>query len=182
FSPEYDAIGYGRVEIFTRPGRDKFRGQIYFNYGNGLFNSRNPYAQQEAPFDLKQLGGSAGGAFTKKGSYFVEIDKRNIDNGIVIDTVTLNSALAVTPFTQVISSPVERFRISPRIDYQLNQNNTLMFRYAITSTTDSNTGAGGFNLASTAFNSRLVEHAYQATENAVLGTSVIDETRFQFLH
>ncbi len=182
FSPEYDAIGYGRVEIFTRPGRDKFRGQMYFNYGNGLFNSRNPYAQQKAPFDLKQFGGSAGGAFTKKGSYFVEIDKRNIDNGIVIDTVTLNSALAVTPFTQVISSPVERFRISPRIDYQLNQNNTLMFRYAITSTTDSNTGAGGFNLASTAFNSHLVEHAYQATENAVLGTSVIDETRFQFLH
>ncbi len=182
FSPEYDAIGFGRVEIFTRPGRDKFRGQIYFNYGNGIFNSRNPYAEEKAPFDLKQVGGSAGGSFTKKGSFFVEIDQRNVNNGIVIDTVALNPALAIVPFTQVISSPVSRFRVSPRIDYQLNQNNTLMFRYAITSTSNTDTGAGGFNVASTAFNSHLVEHAYRATENAVFGTSVIDETRFQFLH
>lgn len=44
FAPEFDAIGYGRTEILTRPGRDRLRGQAYFNYGNDSFNSRNPYA------------------------------------------------------------------------------------------------------------------------------------------
>src|ERR1019366_1645448 len=28
FSPEFDAIGYGRTEILTKPGTDKYRGQV----------------------------------------------------------------------------------------------------------------------------------------------------------
>jgi hypothetical protein len=29
FSPEYDTLGYGRIEIFTKPGSDKFRGTAF---------------------------------------------------------------------------------------------------------------------------------------------------------
>src|SRR5437016_7819627 len=29
FSPEYDALGYGRIEILTKPGADKFHGSLY---------------------------------------------------------------------------------------------------------------------------------------------------------
>src|SRR5688572_8396108 len=32
FSAEYDRLGYGRVEIFTKPGTDKYRGQAFFNF------------------------------------------------------------------------------------------------------------------------------------------------------
>ena len=184
FSPEYDAIGFGRVEILTKPGANKWHGQAYFNYGNGALNSRNPYAQDKAPFDLKEFGGSVSGALTSKASTFFSIDKRIIENGTVVNAVSLDpSTLAIiNPFTQVFSSPVTRFRVSPRIDYQLNNNNTLMFRYALTRTGNTDTGAGGFNLPSTAYNTLNVEHAFQATETAVIGTKVIDETRFQFLH
>ena len=28
FSAEYDKLGYGRIEIFTKPGTDKYHGQI----------------------------------------------------------------------------------------------------------------------------------------------------------
>jgi hypothetical protein len=184
FSPEFDAIGYGRTEILTKPGRDRFRGQAYFNYGNDIFNSRNPYAGQKAPFDLKEVGGSVGGALTQRASFFGEIDQRNIDNGTVISAITLDpkSLAIVNPFTQVFSSPLSRLRVSPRIDYQLNSNNTLTFRYALTRTSSTDIGAGGFNLASTAYNQLLTEHAFQATETAVLGPCVVDETHFQFLH
>src|SRR5262249_5128848 len=155
----------------------------YFNYGNDIFNSRNPYAGQKAPFDLKEVGGSVGGALTQRASLFGEIDQRNIDNGTVISAITLDpkSLAIVNPFTQVFSSPLSRLRVSPRIDYQLNSNNTLTFRYALTRTSSTDIGAGGFNLASTAYNQLLTEHAFQATETAVLGPSVVDETHFQFL-
>jgi len=53
FSPEYDKLGYGRIEIFTKPGTDKFHGTVYDNFGDSFWNSRNPYAQQKAPFLLK---------------------------------------------------------------------------------------------------------------------------------
>ena len=30
FSPEFDTIGYGRIEILTKPGTDKFQGRHVF--------------------------------------------------------------------------------------------------------------------------------------------------------
>src|SRR5438874_414612 len=32
FSAEFDRLGYGRIEIFTKPGSDKFHGSSYFNF------------------------------------------------------------------------------------------------------------------------------------------------------
>src|SRR4029077_12293848 len=32
FSPEYDKIGLGRIEILTKPGTDKLRGAVSYNY------------------------------------------------------------------------------------------------------------------------------------------------------
>ncbi|MGH9559098.1 MAG: TonB-dependent receptor, partial [Bryobacteraceae bacterium] len=75
FSPEYDAIGFGRIEILTKPGANQWHGQADFNYGNGALNSRNPYAERNAPFDLKEFGGSASGSISRKASMFFDIDR-----------------------------------------------------------------------------------------------------------
>src|SRR5206468_8584154 len=56
FSAEYDRLGYGRIEIFTKPGTDRFRGMANFNISDGIFNSRNPYltgASANAPFQSR---------------------------------------------------------------------------------------------------------------------------------
>ena len=44
FSAEYDRLGFGRIEIFTKPGTDKFHGSGSFGISDGVFNSRNPFA------------------------------------------------------------------------------------------------------------------------------------------
>src|SRR5205085_6215081 len=49
FSAEYDRLGFGRIEIFTKPGTDKFRGMGFFNIRDGIFNSRNPYLTGTSP-------------------------------------------------------------------------------------------------------------------------------------
>src|SRR5262249_7608013 len=54
FSAEYDKIGTGRIEILTKPGTNQFHGTEGFNISNDFWNSRNPYAQQKAPFFLKE--------------------------------------------------------------------------------------------------------------------------------
>src|SRR5262249_16252279 len=43
FSAEFDKLGYGRIQIFTKPGSDKFHGQGYYNISDGVWNSRNPF-------------------------------------------------------------------------------------------------------------------------------------------
>src|SRR6202022_4203624 len=43
FSSEYDKLGYGRIEIFTKPGTDKLHGQFSLLGNSSTFNSRNPF-------------------------------------------------------------------------------------------------------------------------------------------
>jgi hypothetical protein len=184
FSPEFDAIGYGRIEILTKPGTDKLRGSAYFNYGNDVFNSRNPYAQQKAPFDLKQYGGSLSGSLSSKASFFFDVDNRQINNGSVVNAITLNPTTfaVINPFTQVYNNPINRLHLSPRVDYQLNPKNTLVVRYTLTRDGYTDTGVGNFSLISQAYNTLRWEHEFEVTETAVLSTHVINETHFQFRH
>jgi hypothetical protein len=64
FSPEYDKLGFGRIEIFTKPGTDKFRGSVGYNFANDATNSQNAYAAQKAPFHLNELSGTLTGQST----------------------------------------------------------------------------------------------------------------------
>ena len=42
FSPEYDKLGYGKIEIFTKPGSDKYR-------GNGAVEFRRRFLEHPQP-------------------------------------------------------------------------------------------------------------------------------------
>src|SRR5689334_369845 len=47
FSAEYDRLGFGRIEILTRPGTDRFRGQASLNFNDESLNARNPFSTTE---------------------------------------------------------------------------------------------------------------------------------------
>jgi hypothetical protein len=181
FAPEYDSLGYGRIQIFTKPGTDKFHGSAFFNLGDDVWNSRNPYAQQKAPFLLEEYGGNVSGPLNSRTSFFLDVHRDVVDNGSIINGVTLDpTTFGITPFTSVFRTPQSRVRVSPRVDYQLNANNTVTLRYAYSDPTIEDGGIGGFNLASRGYSNRNINQTVQATETAVLGTSVINETRFQY--
>jgi len=38
---EYDKLGYGRIDVFTKPGTSRYHGGGYYNYGDDFWNSRN---------------------------------------------------------------------------------------------------------------------------------------------
>jgi len=184
FSPEYDRPGFGRIEIFTKPGNDKFHGSGYFNFAHDVWNSRNPYAQQKAPFLLKEYGGSFTGPINKRASFFLDVRRDAIDNGSIINTIILDPVTLgiINPFTDTPRTPQRRVGVNPRIDYQLNPTNTLIVRYGFTRSDIRDAGIGGFNLASRGFHAASINQSVQITETAVLSASVINETRFQFFH
>lgn len=108
FSPEYDKLGYGRVEILTKPGADKLPGDGYFNFGDSVWNSRNPYAAKKAPFLLKEYGGSLEGPLNKLASFFLTVDRSAIDNGAIINGTALdsNTLAIINAYTQI---PIPRY-------------------------------------------------------------------------
>lgn len=182
FSPEYDKLGYGRVEILTKPGADKFHGTGYFNFGDSIWNSRNPYAAEKAPFLLKEYGGSLEGPLSKLASFFLTVDRSAIDNGAIINGTTLdsNTLAIINPYTQVFRIPQRRIRISPRIDYQLTPNDTLSGRYEFSDADIRHSGVGGFNLVSTGIHNAGTDETVQVANTLVLGANALNETRFQF--
>src|SRR5438477_9631428 len=182
FAPEYDKLGFGRIEIFTKPGTDKFRGSVYFNFANQFWNTRNPYALQKAPFSLKEYGGSGSGALSKRASFFLDVRRDEVDNGSIINAITLDpqTLAIINPFTNVFRTRQRRLGINPRIDYQLNPKNTLTVRYGFSRADIQGAGIGGFNLVSRGTHPKNTNHTLQITETAVLGKNIINETRFQF--
>jgi hypothetical protein len=182
FSPEFDKLGYGRIEILTKPGTDKLHGNFNVETGDDIFNSRNPYAAQKAPLLQQQYGGTLSGALSKKASFFIDIFDRNIDSGAIINAITAGMNPNGTPFNAVVEAPQNRLRISPRLDYQLNKNNTLTLRYGYTRNDIQDQGIGNFNLATRGVHALNTDHTVQATETAVLSSKVINETRFQLYH
>jgi hypothetical protein len=181
FAAEFDRLGFGRIEIFTRPGTDKIRGTVMFNFGDSIFNSRNPFAPAKPDYQQKGFNANLSGPLNKKSSYFLDFERRQADESSVVNALILDSNYQVVPFSEAVISPAIRTNIGGRFDYQLTPNHTLVARYSYRSTEDTNNGVGNFTLASRATNSASHDHTLQITETAVLNARAINETRFQYI-
>lgn len=180
FSPEYDKLGYGKIEIFTKPGSDKYRGTAQWNFANDFWNTRNPYAPVKAHFLLNEFEGDAGGPLTRKSSFTLDAQRNSVDNGAITNAVTVDpQTLAAQTFTGVLVIPGRYTNISPRVDYQLNENNTLTFRYGITHSDVRDNGVGAFDLPSRGYHSQFTNQTVQAADTVLIGHAV-NETRFQY--
>ncbi len=178
FSAEYDKLGFGRIEVFTKPGTDKFRGQVFFNFGDSIFNARNPFAPDKLPYQQRMLSGNLSGPLTKKSSFFIDAERRDQQETSVISAlIGLND-----PFSQAVLAPQVRTTVSPRLDYQLNAKNTLVARYRYSYATQDNQGVGGLTLASRGYNVHNGEQSASLTDTYMVSNSVINETRFQYIH
>lgn len=181
FSAEYDKLGLGRIEIFTKPGTDRFRGTVFQNFGDDFWNSRTAYSARKAPFLLLESGGSVGGPISRRASFFLDVRRDATDNGTIINAVTLDPAtLSPAPFTDVYSVAQRSVRIGPRLDIQLNDKNTLTLSYRFTRLDVPAAGIGSFNLTSQGYDALTKNQTAQVAETAVLGSTTVNEIRFQY--
>jgi uncharacterized membrane protein YgcG len=183
FSAEFDKIGYGRIEVFTKPGTDKFHGQLFISGNDSAFNSPNPFGGANQPgYDSTQFSGNIGGPINKKASFFLDAQRRNINDLSAINALVLDpTTLAGIPLIESLPSDRYRTNISSRIDYQLGKNNTLTARYQYYRDTQNQDGIGQFNLASQAYNSLSTEQTLQISDTQIFGAKIVNETRFQYL-
>ena len=86
FNAENNGIGFGQIEIFTKPGADKLRASSFFNFSDESLNSRNPFAPSRAPFQVRYFGGSVSGPITRgKSSFFLDVQRRITDDNAIIN-------------------------------------------------------------------------------------------------
>jgi hypothetical protein len=185
YAPEFDMPGFGRIEILTKPGTDSFHGQAFGQYNSEDFNSRSALFTGSSLPPYKQAfeGFSITGPIKKnKASFTLDFDRRDITENAFILATTLSSSFQPVTVNQGIVTPQTRMNITPRIDYAINDKNTLIFRYQNTRIGQDDNGVGSYNLLSQAYNTRNQENTLQLTETAVLSAATINETRFQYSH
>jgi hypothetical protein len=181
YSAEFERMGQSRIEISTKPGTGILRGGVFFNFNDQRLNSRNPFASNHTPFQLRHYGANFSGPLaSKRASMFLSTEWREADENAVINATFLNDSLVPVVVRQSVLTPQRSFKISPRIDYQLAPKNNLSVRYSWTQDVADNEGIGGFSLPERAYRATRSEHIVQLTESAVVSRHLLLETRFQF--
>jgi len=185
FSAEYDRLGFGRIEILTKPGSDTFRGSVYFNESNGVFNSRNPFVQNKPDYSNQMYGGNFGGPINHRSSFYVDFSRRDIQDNAIVHAIFLDpTTLLQSNIDTAVVTPNVRTTIGPRVDYQLSTNNTLVARFEYSTGYRDNAGIGATTLpapyAQTAYNSTSNNENLMLTETAILNPRAVNETRFQW--
>src|SRR5689334_9207554 len=175
-----------RIDILTRPGTDKLRGGASFNFNDESLNSRNPFAinsSKRTPFQIRQFESNLSGPLVKrKASFFVNFGRIETDDNELIRATVLDSNFNVVDFGEGFLVPRRNTFFSPRIDYAINNSNTLIARYNFNRFRVNNAGVTGFNLPERGYDTISTGHTIQLTETAILNPTTINETRFQFTH
>jgi uncharacterized membrane protein YgcG len=181
FSAEYDKLGYGRIEIFTKPGTNQLHGQFTLIGNDSAFNTRSPYLGTAAlpGYDTIQFNGSLSGALSKKASFTLDGQYRDINNVAVVSAQLEPSPAPL--FTEAVPNPRTRINFSPRLDYQLSTNNTLTVRYQYYRDNQVNDSVGQYTLTSEGYTLLTTEDTLQVSDTQVFGSKIVNETRFQYL-
>ncbi len=181
FSAQYDKLGYGRIEILTKPGTDKLRGSLMINGNDSALNSLNPFVTSEPPYYSTFMMANAGGPLTKTSSWFANLFRRDNQSNAIINAQTLNSAGNEVTYSAAVSNPQSRLDFSPRFDFQLGQKNTLTARYSYNRQTDTGDGVSGTSLESQAYNVHNQENVLQLSNSMIVNDHTVNETRFQYI-
>jgi len=186
FSAEYDRLGYGRIEIFTKPGTDHLHGQAEARGNDSAFNSQNPILQDqtEPAYDSWDLHGSVSGPISKVSSYNISAFGRKQQNESILEAIDPTTVTTADPngtqINEAISNPTSRLDFSPRLDLQLGAANTLTLReeYNLAKSTDG--GLNALSLPTQAINTNNQDNTVQLSDSLVLSKNLVDDIRFQY--
>ncbi len=204
FSAQFDKLGYGRVEVFTKPGTDKFHGNYSVQGGDNHFNTSNPFLGRDnvqPPYHTLFMIGSVTGPINRFSSFSVGGSNRTIQANSIVNPTNFyadpanptvlcppqqgpNSPCQITgsypPTARAVFNPQTRSDITPRFDLALGEKNTLTARYQYYVNGQKNSGIGNTSLESVGYSTDASENTLQLSDTQLISSHVINETRFEY--
>jgi Carboxypeptidase regulatory-like domain len=206
FSAQYDQLGYGRIEIITKPGTDKFHGNASFNFGDKFLNTSTPFlgpANSQPDYHTIFFMGNVTGPIRKGMSFTLSGSHRNIDNNSLVNptafyttsatsttlcapgltTISTCGSFAFPTTSRALAEPQTRWDVSPRIDTLIGAKNTLTARFQYEQGNNSVTlPANPSALLITGSNGSSSESTLQVSDTQLFTSKLINETRFEYQH
>ncbi len=194
FSAEFDRLGYGRIEILTKPGTDVLHGRFFVQGNDDAFNTGNPFTTVIPAYHSIQGNGTVSGALSKWASFFFSVEQRNNQDASIytVQTADLDSTSGVyyvptingntgdvAAQTGSLFAPSTHTEVSPRIDLQLGQKNTLTLRYQFARNAASGS-IGSTSLPTLSSSSDSTDNTVQINDSQIITERIVNETRFEY--
>jgi Carboxypeptidase regulatory-like domain len=181
FTTEYSRSGFGRIEIITKPGTGKLRGNFNFNFRSDALNATQFNAPTKLPYNRQNYQGNVSGPFIhNKLTMTINAQRQDSFNTTTIKTLIDPTNNAQTSYLSSITQPNLRENFNVRGQYAISPNNTLNFNGEIQTNTRTNQGAGNLTVASRASDSYSKNYELQFRETAVLSSRFVHDTRLEF--
>ena len=182
FSAEYDSLGFGRIEVFTKPGTNKLHGSFDIGGTNQAINARNPYdLGVQPPYRDLFYQGNLNGPIGRKTSFFLADERTDQQNDAVVDAVTLDAGNNLFTDSSAVPDPNTDNTFSLRVDRQLTSTNVLTGRYEVNTSSQTNSGVGLLVLPSEGVNTGSATQTLQLSDTQSIGTRTVVETRFELV-
>ena len=174
-SAEFGRTAGNVINIVTKSGTNRFRGDVLFLARPSGLAARQPFAARRTRDEFLQGSGVISGPIVTDKTHFLigaETNRQRRDT-----VITSPLALGAT-----FGGEYKQGLFFGRVDHQINHNNTLTARANFEKFTDSNPSdaVGGGSLASAARTFKRDTYAAQLSETAILTSRIVNEARFQF--
>ncbi len=170
----------GLIQIFTKPGADKFH-FILIGYGNANFlNSLNPFVTSVPPYHSYDIYSNFSGPITRRTSFFLDGGVGDGKSNSIVNAEVLDPSLNQVSLSQAIPTSATSKNLSARVDTSIRAHSTFTIYYSLAQANQTNIGVGQFSLASQGYNHNNTNQVVQISNSQVISTHVVDDTRFQY--
>ena len=175
FSAEFDRIGYGRIDIVTKPGASKFSGHVINSYLNSALNTANPLASVQPSYQYYSFSSDVTGPIGKRFSYFASGQYWQRQNQYFLRAIDPSDASA-TPqlLNQALPAPYSTTTGFARLDGQLGKH-ILQTQWTLMRTRRTNAGTGGLTLQEQGYSLSDTTNMLQVRDTWILSPKMLDE-------
>src|SRR5262249_50302268 len=175
FSAEYGRSTSGVINVVSKSGTNFFHGNGFFFYRNDSLNAQDFFSKQlgaKAPFDQEQGGGTLGGPIVKDRTFFFTAYEQTNTDGTLSVAVTPESPTGVRP------KPVDLKLLTAKVDHNINQQHSMVFRYNLEKRDEAGFYAGGSYVDGV--QQGITSQSAAASETAVFSSDTYNEALFQY--
>jgi hypothetical protein len=176
FSAEYDRMGYGRIEIVTKPGTQKFQGSVGGFGTDSAFSTANPFLPGKPGYYQYSFSGNISGPISKTASYFFSAQDFERQNQSIVDA--LNPSTLDSNIIEAEPNPVNYLNFTPRVDFQISKSNFISIRDQYTRYTEQGQRVGALVLPEQAFSVLNWSNEVQINDTWVINSHLLMEPRF----
>ena len=188
------ALG-GFINVVTKSGTNRLRGDLYGYFRNQRLNAANPLSNSKLPSTQAQYGASLGGPVIRDRTFFFSnFEQRQLNQSGLITITPSNLAAIHTrldamgfgglrPTTGIYSNPVHLTNILAKVDHQFSSRDQFSVRYSLYDSSSRNSrGAGGLNAATASAGLDNADHTIAVSNILTLSPRTVNETRGQYTH